>query len=56
MYDTVGFQALVNDEHSTKLIRSTILTWACNFNSTKCLDSASEFFKQWTDNENGPNL
>lgn len=49
LYATVGFNALENDEHSTKLIRVTTLTWACNFNLDLCLNSASALFRTWKD-------
>jgi hypothetical protein len=52
MYEKVGFKTSADDDHPTKLIRNTVLTWACNFNSILCLESASEFFKQWKDNPN----
>ena len=51
-YEKVGFKTSADDDHPTKLIRNTVLTWACNFNSILCLESASEFFKQWKDNPN----
>jgi len=50
MYEKVGFYILANDDHPTKLIRNTVLTWACNFNSMVCLHNASEFFTEWKDN------
>jgi len=55
MYESVGFNTSVNDDHPTKLIRNTVLTWACNFNSTVCLNSASNFFTQWKNDPNGTN-
>jgi hypothetical protein len=54
MYQSVGFDTSPND-HPTKLIRNTVLTWACNFNEAQCLDSSSEFFTKWMDDPNGPN-
>lgn len=50
LYRSVGFNALEYDEHPTKLIRVTTLTWACNFNYDLCLNSASALFRTWTDN------
>jgi len=55
MYESVGFNTSVTDDHPTKLIRNTVLTWACNFNSTVCLNSASNFFIQWINDTNGNN-
>jgi len=55
MYESVGFNTSVNDDHPTKLIRNTILTWACNFNRPECLNNASNFFTQWKNDTNGNN-
>jgi hypothetical protein len=52
MYEKLGFHTLANDDHPTKLIRNTVLTWACKFNSSVCIESASEFFMQWKDDPN----
>jgi hypothetical protein len=54
VYETVGFNALAKDDHPTKLIRNTVLTWACNFNSEICLDNALQVFEPWING--GPNL
>jgi hypothetical protein len=55
MHATVKDTPSADDDHPTKLIRSTILTWACNFNSPICLESASKQFKQWMDNTDNKN-
>jgi aminopeptidase N len=55
LYTTVGFNVLENDEHATKLIRVTTLTWACNFEHESCLSSSSELFSTWMDNNDSVN-
>jgi len=50
MYEKVGFNTSASDDHPTKLIRNSVLTWACNFDRPDCLKSASEFFTQWKNN------
>lgn len=55
LYETVGFEILEDDEHLTKLIRVTALTWACNFNHEQCLASASSLFRSWMDDAGGVN-
>jgi hypothetical protein len=56
LYRGVGFNALENEEHSTKLIRVTTLTWACNLNLEACLSSASALFGAWMKNPGGINM
>ncbi|KAJ8889375.1 hypothetical protein PR048_008874 [Dryococelus australis] len=53
VYNSLGLEEKSEDTHVTKLHRSLILTWACNYGVKSCTDMArSEFAKLMADPDN----
>ncbi|KAK0093218.1 hypothetical protein PV326_014028 [Microctonus aethiopoides] len=47
IYNKLGFDELKNETHYDKLLRKTIINWACEFEIEDCIDKSLKLFKNW---------
>nr|CAD7587583.1 unnamed protein product [Timema genevievae] len=46
LYNSLEFQVRATDDHVTKLLRTSVLSWACTFDHEGCVSNATQHFAQ----------
>nr|CAD7455286.1 unnamed protein product [Timema tahoe] len=46
LYNSLEFQVRSTDDHVTKLLRTSVLSWACTFDHEGCVSNATQHFAQ----------
>nr|CAD7397313.1 unnamed protein product [Timema poppensis] len=46
LYNSLEFQVRATDDHVTKLLRISVLSWACTFDHEGCVSNATQHFAQ----------
>ncbi|XP_071443368.1 uncharacterized protein [Hetaerina americana] len=49
-YNTQSFEESPEDDHITKLSRTSLLPWVCKYNYGNCASKASKLFQEWKEN------